>query len=68
MAEFANFPPSVVALARSKAEELEDFSSADCPVDSEEVIHHIFSLILLFDARMILLLMIVLSDILPVGI
>lgn len=39
VAEFANFPPSVVALARAKAEELEDFSSTKsiATVDLEKV-------------------------------
>lgn len=39
MAEFAKFPESVVALARAKASELEDFSPmAILPSGVEEVI------------------------------
>jgi DNA mismatch repair protein MSH2 len=35
VAEFAHFPESVVALARKKAEELEDFAPADQQADGE---------------------------------
>ena len=35
MAEFANFPESVVALAREKAAELEDFSPPSIVINNE---------------------------------
>lgn len=35
MAEFANFPESVVALAREKAAELEDFSPSSMIINNE---------------------------------
>lgn len=48
VAEFAKFPESVVALARAKASELEDFSPmAILPSDPEEVV--------LFDTMLIIL-------------
>lgn len=38
MAEFANFPESVVALAREKAAELEDFSPSSMIINNEVLI------------------------------
>lgn len=42
MAEFANFPESVVALAREKAAELEDFSPSSMIINNEVSIHFPF--------------------------